>query len=201
MTGEDIAIPGGGRMHAGLFDDPFFFDLVAFQNGLDFCNPGTDFFAGANVSAIVLEIPSRLLRATNVGIWARTTIDGDPTFDRMARPAINTVFIPSDQKDAFNAGLPKNDQRDFRDEVIATLLALGNDEATANALADVLLPDLLTFDTSSSAGFLNGRQVQDDVIDTELSLISGGAITTDCVDANDKPFPGVFPYLAAPHDL
>jgi len=35
----------------------------------------------------------------------------------------------------------------------------------------------------------------DDVIDTELSVISNGAITTDCV-ANDSNFSNSFPYLA-----
>jgi hypothetical protein len=117
----------------------------------------------------------------------------------MGRPAINTVFIPSNQKDAFNAGQPSNDPAEFSDELIATLLALGNDQATAEALTAVLLPDILTIDTSNPAGFLNGRGLADDVIDAELGLISGGAITSDCVDANDKAFSTTFPYLAAPH--
>ena len=57
---------------------------------------------------------------------------------------------------------------------------------------------MLTFDTSKSAGFLNGRRLADDVIDAELGLITEGASTTDCVDKNDKAFPGAFPYLARP---
>lgn len=204
-TGENIPMQGGdGMFHAGVFDDPFFFDLVAFRDGLNFCpnGVGTDFFAGLNVSAIVIEIPSTLLVSghdkPNIGVWGFIKAEGGRV-ERMGRPAINTVFIPSDQKDAFNKGLPAKDQKNFRDEVVATLLALGNDQATANALADVLLPDILTFDTSSSAGFLNGRQLPNDVIDAELSLISAGAITTDCVDSNDKAFSDQFPYLAPPH--
>ena len=35
----------------------------------------------------------------------------------------------------------------------------------------VLLPDVLTFDQSSTDGFLNGRQLADDVIDAELGLL------------------------------
>jgi len=197
-TGEDISVKGGGKLRADIFDDPFFFDLVAFRNGLAFCpgNTGVDFFAGLNVTAIVLEVPSSALGDNNVGIWARTRLIKQ--IDRMGRPAINTVFIPSGTKDAFNAGVPKKDQRDFRDEVVATLLALGNDQATADGLADFLLPDILTIDTSNPAGFPNGRGVADDVIDTELSLITGGAVPSDCVDANDVAFPGAFPYLASP---
>lgn len=200
-TGQDIAVLGGGMLRADLFDDPFFFDLIAFQSGLAFCqgpgDTGSNFFTGLNVSAIVLEVPGASFGPPNIGVWARTELNGNQ-IDRMGRPAINTVFIPSGQKDAFNAGQPKHDQRDFRSAVVNTLLALGNSSEVANALADVLLPDILTVDTSNAAGFLNGRQLADDVIDAELALISGGAITTDCVD-NDSPFTSAFPYLAPPN--
>jgi hypothetical protein len=36
------------------------------------------------------------------------------------------------------------------------------------------------------------------VIDTELGVISNGAITTDCV-ANDSVFSSTFPYLGPPN--
>jgi hypothetical protein len=82
-TESNIAIAGGGTLRAGLFDDPFFFDLVGFNNGFNFT--GADTFAGANVSAIVLEVPSSDLGAQNVGIWARTLVGDvqvDPWDDR-----------------------------------------------------------------------------------------------------------------------
>jgi len=196
-TGNNIAVSGGGLLRAGVFDDPFFFDLVAFRNGLAFCpgGVGTNFFAGLNVASIVLEVPSSSL-GTNIGVWARTEMNGQQ-IDRMGRPAINTVFEHTDAgKDAFNAGKPIHDQRDFHKDVYDTLIALGNAPAYAEAVTNILLPDILTFDTRSSAGFLNGRRLADDVIDTELSVISSGAITTDCV-ANDSTFSNTFPYLGA----
>src|SRR5687767_11783191 len=52
-TDQDIAIPGGGMLRAGVMDDPFFFDLEGFL-ALDFCAPGDtrpNFFAGLNVSS------------------------------------------------------------------------------------------------------------------------------------------------------
>ena len=200
VTGEDVATRRGGTVHAGLFDDPFYFDLAAFQNNLMFCpgGTGTNFFAGLNVTAIAVEAPSKRFTdgSSDLGLWASTQQGG--TFDRMGRPAVNTVFLPSDMKEAFNAGKPKDDQANFRDEVVATLLALGNNQATADALADVLLPDILTVDVSDPSGFLNGRQLGDDVIDAELNLITGGAVTTDCV-ANDSTFSSSFPYLADPN--
>jgi len=49
------------------------------------------------------------------------------------------------------------------------------------------------------AGFLNGRQPANDVIDAEFSLLTNGNITSDGVNANDSAFPTSFPYLASPH--
>jgi hypothetical protein len=202
LTGQNIPVMGGGMLHAGVFDDPFFFDLAGFL-ALDFCNPGTNFFNGLNISAIVLEVPSAWLGSSNIGVWARTVLD-DQQIDRMGRPAINTVFIPANvfeptepsQKNAFNAAKPKHDQRDFRGEVVDTLeIFYGAGNPTAQALADFLLPDILTLDTSSAAGFPNGRGLADDVIDIELGLVTNGAVTSDCV-ANDSNFSSSFPYLA-----
>jgi hypothetical protein len=204
LTDQDISIAGGGTLRAGVFDDPFFFDLNGFL-AVDFCNPGTNFFSGLNISAIVLEVPSSWLGSNNVGVWAQTVLNKQQ-IDRMGRPAINTVFIPNNpfepsgsepsQKNAFNAGKPRNDQRDFRGEVVDTLeIFYGAGSPTAQGLADFLLPDILTIDTSSSAGFPNGRGLADDVIDIELSLVTNGAVTSDCV-GNDSAFTTSFPYLA-----
>lgn len=79
-----------------------------------------------------------------------------------------------------------------------SLLALGNSQARADTLADILLPDILTVDLSAETEFLNGRNLVDDVIDAELNLITNGAITTDCI-ANDSTFLGGFPYLRVPN--
>ena len=214
-TGRTIKIKGGGMLRAGLFDDPFFFDLLSFLAidlsipSVPFCEVGDgNFFAGLNVSAIVLEVPSKWLGPNNIGVWARTVLGGTQ-IDRMGRPAINTVFIPNNpfepvssepsQKNAFNAGKPKNDQADFRGEVVDTLeIFYGAGSQAAQDLADILLPDILTIDTSSSAGFLNGRQLADDVIDVELGIVTNGAVTTDCV-GNDSAFTTTFPYLAPPN--
>lgn len=207
QTGQAISIPGGGWIRAGVFDDPFFFDLTGFL-ALNFCNPGTNFFTGLNISAIVLEVPSSLFGSHTIGVWAQTVLD-DQQIDRMGRPAINTVFIPNNvfepsgsepsQRNAFNAAKPRNDQRDYRGEVVDTLeIFYGAGSSTAQALADFLLPDVLTVDTSSAAGFPNGRGLADDVIDIELGLVTNGAVTTDCV-GNDSVFSGSFPYLAVPN--
>ena len=234
--------PRGIKAFAGRRDDPFFFNLTGFLNILDIggqsfvgcggpnSHPETDTFKGQNVSSIVLELPSKLLRGggdSKIGVWATTNV-GTAQIDRMGRPAINTVFIPNNpfppdraadgepsKKTTFNHGQPSTDVANWTGEVVDTLQttfslndaggALGgtddpsDDAAKINALAGVLLPDILTVDVSNPAGFLNGRKPTDDVIDAELGLITEGFVTTDCVGSNDAAFPSTFPYLADPH--
>lgn len=221
---SETVIPtwSNGSLYVGLRDDPFFFDLVAFQDQVlgaggsrTFCDGNeNDFFAGANVTAIVLELPSSDLTADSdtINIWARTA-DRTGVIDRMGKPALNTVFIASGSKDAYNATTPAHDVAEWSDEFEAALLALsgldgsGYTAAEAEFVTSLLLPDVLTLDTTSTAGFttgpLNGRQLAEDVIDFELFVVTGGlgangspVLTSDCVDANDVPFLSSFPYLA-----
>jgi hypothetical protein len=75
---------GDMRLYAGLRDDPFFFDLAAFNEttstaSVAFTNPGVDALAGGNVLAIVLGIKiSALVPDTsnpdnfNMKLWALT---------------------------------------------------------------------------------------------------------------------------------
>ncbi|HET6601639.1 MAG TPA: DUF4331 family protein [Gaiella sp.] len=186
-------------------------------------SPRSDFFKGLNVSSIVLELPPGLLTGStsSIGVWGATTVGGKQV-DRMGRPAINTVFLPNNpfpgeqkgqvpsQKSAFNKAQPRNDQAAFRGEVVNTLQVLfglndtagddkSDDAKQISGLADVLLPDVLTFDTAKPGPFLNGRGLADDVIDAELGLITEGTVKTDCVSKNDRKFWPNFPYLATPH--
>ena len=220
-TGRTIE-RGGITLTAGTFDDPFFFDLQAFQDQVKgaggdrtFCDGNeVDFFAGANVSAIVIELPSAALGGP-VTAWARTRI-GDTTVDRMGIPAIATVLIPDGSEDAYNATHPRQDRRFWRNDIRDSLLALsgldgsGYSTEEATAIANVLNPDVVPFDPASTEGFgaLNGRQLADDVIDAELGIVTGGffggsaVLTSDCVPGQrravqqDLPLPGPCPRLS-----
>lgn len=204
LTGSDVTVQGGGKVRADLFDDPFFFDLAGFQgsvlgSGSRRFNDGqqVDFFRGFNTLALVLEVPRFTLGGQNIRVWSRTTNASGRQIDRTALPAINTVFFTlSATKEAFNAGLPRNDRAVFNAEAVATMQSLGNTPANAQAIVNIVLPDTMPFDTRSQAGFLNGRRLADDVVDTELGLITGGAIPGDGVPANDRVFRTTFPYLA-----
>lgn len=224
-----VAVAGGGnvlRAFAGQRDDPFFVDLIwvlrligALPGGPLTRPPGLDFFASLNCSALVIEVPASALRgrAGNViKIWAttsrpKTTVRSGSTYladthsgafvqiDRTALPTINTVLIPPRLKDAFNRATPAQDAL-FRDAAIASLVAINGDRTYSQTLLDaVLFPDVAILDLSKTSGFLNGRRPQDDVIDVILSAASKGGVAGDAVNANDVPFPSVFPFLAPPH--
>ena len=224
-TGK-AALAGDGKVFAGVRSDPFFFDLTGFVGTLFDIgddalgdNP-TDIFTGFNTNAIVIEVPDDQLGG-KIGVWGQTTWWNGTAWmagDQMGRPAINTVFNTSlvdpgasTTKNQFNA-TPPSKQRTafdgkFRTNVITTLtninavLGTGAPDYTvaqAQGLADFLLPDVLTYDTATIAGSLNGRDLNDDVIDIELGITTNGSVTSDGVGPHSD-YLAVFPYLGAPH--
>ena len=140
----------------------------------------------------------------------------------------NGLLLPSDsptttgsRRTPSTCSGPPKDRGTTTDNVEAVLGAIGNvldrqhaprptPTARSTRSRRVLLPDELTLTLGSAAGFasgtslgtlaLNGRQLDDDVIDAEFALLTNFVITTgDGVGANDKAFLGHFPYLAGPH--
>ena len=164
------------RVFAGLRDDPFFFDLAAFNTTRDtltpaFTNPGINFFQGLDSMAIVLGIRSeRVTRkgaAKTVKVYASTARVADEylgtsiQIDRMGRPAINTALIDllasTGKKDAYNAAAdPATWAPQFQSEMSDNLAALDTlDGVVGNALlppatlASVLVDDRLIVDTGN----------------------------------------------------
>ena len=73
-----VASHHGMTVFAGVRDDPFFFDLTQFKKivageASSFRNPGVDSFAGTNVLALVVELPSARLGGTKLGVWGSTS--------------------------------------------------------------------------------------------------------------------------------
>jgi hypothetical protein len=225
------------RAWAGVRSDPFFFDLTGFigtttllttgtaVGGDGLGNNPTDFFLNLNTNAIVLSIPNSQLPDT-IGVWATTQFLSDDTWrpgDQMGRPAINTVFNPSADKDLFNRTPPHLQATasggKFRTNVVNGLKFFSSldsegpySDAQAAALAAVLIPDVLVYSRSSSLPApLNGRALADDVIDVELNVTTGGDPLDLFADRNATgavPGDGVgphtdylatFPYLGNPH--
>ncbi len=151
------------------------------------------------------RLPALVLCSALLSLAACSDEDNGPaTFreaiqaDRFGLPAIATVFIPSDQKDAYNTAAPAGDQAAFGQFVVDRLTAFGHPDP--DGLTDALLPDIQPINTGQESGFLNGRRLQDDVITAELGLIFGANadLNDDHVDANDRAFLATFPYLAPP---
>jgi Domain of unknown function (DUF4331) len=233
-TGNTVPVAGAGKLFAGLRSDPFFFDLLGFRGSLGL-GPNTntlcdstpsDFFKTLNTLAIILEVPDSAL-GRHIGVWATTEqlISGSWVGrDQMARPAINTVFNhTAADKEQFNVTPPSQqatvDGGKFRTNVKDTLLALSAldtegpySDGQAAALASVLIPDVVTYDTATHAvGPLNGRRLTDDVIDVELNITTGGdplglfadrnatgGVPSDCVGAHSD-YQSSWPYLGIPH--
>lgn len=238
VTGRTVRIRGGGQVSAGIFDDPFFFDSIAFaifssavargaplaervaaftgdaipnspEPMIRVSRPPNNGFANTNTLAIVVEVPRFRVQSArnnpNITVWIRSTNPDGSQFERTALPAVNTTIVPPGaMQDAFNLANPLADPS-FRPAVVGRLMtAYGAREANAMTLAMTLLPDVMPFNTTNSAGFnegltltLNGRRLADDVVDAELNALTEGALTSDRV-VNDSVFRRRFPYLGPP---
>lgn len=198
-TGNTVQVDGGGRIWAGVRDDPFFFDLNGYNqlknstytdvSGLT-DTPGDDFFLGTNISTIVLEVPDSWIGA-RANLWATTHRSGN-LIDRMGKPALNTVFVDpfkadATDKDDYNQTAPAADPATWGPLFEAVLAFFGNSTGTATAIRGLLLPDVLnitTADLGKAGGTsftgdkagnpLNGRTLAEDVIDFELFVVTGG---------------------------
>lgn len=190
---------------------------------------GGDFFAGLDTNAMVIEVPNDSIGATNIGVWGTTSYWENGSWnkaDQMGRPAISTVFNnkyvgganTGAQKNLFNTTPPSQQNSSslpFHGNVKATLmninLLLGltvapynctdYDDATAEAIANILLPDVLTYQVGSTADgtVFNGRALADDVIDAELGVTTNGCVTSDGADSSGHTYLSAFPYLGVPH--
>ena len=165
----------GMRVFAGLRDDPFFFDLVAFQQTVEtlapqFTNPGQDFFTGLNTLAIVVGIDTGLLSGDGsvFKVYASTRRAENPgrgqpstQVDRMGRPGINTALIDllasTGKKDQYNQAEDLSSWSPlFENEIANNLAALdtldgivGNNLLPPMILASVLVDDRLLVDVSN----------------------------------------------------
>ncbi len=184
----------------GVRSDPFFFDLLGFIGTTTLLKTGTavgtdrlgvnpsDFFAERNTNAIVLSVPNSQL-PNKIGVWATTSYHNESGWhkaDQIGRPAINTVFNPTADKNDFNRTAPSRQTTAFGGKFVTNVehglqffSSLDTEgsytDAQAAFLASVLIPDVLVYDrTSTLPAPLNGRALADDVIDVELRVTSGG---------------------------
>ena len=200
--GEQAQVTNVGdyTFFAGSRSDPFFFDLMGFCNNLKFT--GTDYFLDKDVFGIVLEVPNSALgEHSKVGLWSRVLWSHDGEWLQVARlglPLVNILFNAAADKDLFNRSEPAQQKALFMDKVVAQLESMGHTASRAQEIAQMFIPDILHYDSSSSQGFFNGRRLTDDVADIVLNLVTAGKVTTDMVGPH-RDYLTMFPYLGQPH--
>lgn len=140
--------------------------------------------------------------------------------ERLGNPLVSEVMVVKRRHQLYNYDQPRTDVATWTGDLVGFITGVaGRDAAYANVIAGALLPDVLitypkrdgtpVFWLSWVFGGYGGRSLTDDVVDIGLGAIFGNllgnnnnvtpGLTTDNVDANDKPFQSGFPYLAPAH--
>jgi hypothetical protein len=199
--GREAGITEAGeiRFFAGWRSDPFFCDVEGAKNNLQFT--GDDFFGDKDVCSIVLEIPNSAVGAKEVRLWARTLTRGDGggwiQVERGARPAQAVILV--EERDAYLAGEPANDERFLAGFAHALEHTGGYTPAEAKRVAGTLLPDALPYDPTRPASFPgNGRTLIDDAFDVFIRILTNGKVTEDKVGPHADLLLE-FPYVGPPH--
>lgn len=197
-----VTTSGEYKFFVGLRSDPFFADPAGAANNFQWT--GVDAFADKNVFGIVLQVPNTALGDNpKVGIWSRVLVPHDGQMvqgDRAAQPGIDATFNQTDDdKRVWNMHEPSGDRKGFLDKFAAVFENAGHySKAEAMALAEQTLPDLVSYDYTSGAGFPNGRNLTDDVINLGTALVTNGAAPNDGLHPHDD-LRSDFPYEGDPH--
>jgi Domain of unknown function (DUF4331) len=226
-------LPGDIDFFAGSADDPFFFDIPGFNrfvaSVLDgaadpaLLERGRDSFAGYNTLAIAFSFPVSFFGpltedTLGVSVAVRNRTVTDPRrrqIDRVATPGVNVAFVPLDLDDVQNrSSTVRNSTGRIPDAILATLDALGTNQAGIDILTDLIITngDFVRVDTTipntgpgggdnDGAGFPNGRRPGDDVIDTTLFIVTNENPDTSSDNADDVTGDfrrDEFPFLAPP---
>lgn len=216
--------PEGTAFGAGTrdFNDSLKFDFFAGANtGVILLElPTSTLTGGTGAAANVISLWTRTLDSAGAQI-DRTAIPAINTVlirpNRFIGPFPGTPnpLAPTalNFKHQFNLTLPVNDRAVWGEEARRSLgvvpanpsatpptpqRGFGSSPERAAILADLLLPDILTFDVTLPVGSgfvpgLNGRRLEDDVIDFELQVVLDNSAATDGV--SHGPFRTRFPYF------
>ena len=219
-------------------DTPQINGFRGFPNGSSFdASPAQDFFANFNVLSIVVELPRASLGGGQIGVWATTSVpNGAPNFtyaqvDREGRPAIKSILatVTGNRHELHDTENPMDDAGSFKSDILDFMnFPAGRSASIANAVASLLIPDVLKADLSKAGngsylgvetggftgGQFGGRALKDDVIDIDLLLVFGPVIPALGLAPDDgKELPqfgtdnvgphsdyrSTFPYLGSPH--
>jgi hypothetical protein len=231
-TGTTVDGASGSRLWAGAAADPFYLDLhqlahiiEGLQAGkpveLGEWSPGTvaSSFTGAQVDAIVLEVPGTdewLRPGRRIAVWGRSELATDAggwrQVNRAAIPMMWPLFRARGGDDdspeyaADSVGHPAQDRERDGGRVAGIVTAAArntgtaNPEAYARVVTERLLPDLLPYTVGTPAAFsfagFNGRSLADNAPEVMYGLITNAALptalaSTDAAESRQSEFPYV----------
>jgi Domain of unknown function (DUF4331) len=223
-TGQIAMTESGIRAFAGLAPDLFAGDAAAlglFRNALykedKFASEAfqnrQNFFAGRNVTVIVLEVPSQLIGQGQVRAWATVSLYGhapEVQVSRWGLPLITNIFMPDmDMREDYNRSVPADDVLRFSSQIgkivekVTQLAGSSTNPAEyAKQFIARICPTTLPYVLDSEAAFevagFNGRGLADDVMDVMLTLITNTAIG-DGVAPDKRRMRAEFPYFGEPY--
>ena len=164
---------------------------------------------------MALELPTASLGAEAFSLWGVTQAPKDGEWvqvDRWATPLIQHLFINHDHHlaDEYNKARPKNDVgaypgriSGFVEGLVAAAGTASDPAAVGRRVAELLLPDVLAYDTREPARYSvearNGRPLADDAYDVMVSLAANADLADGVSSGGD--YLDIFPYLAPPKDL
>ena len=193
-----ITTEGQYRFFAGLRNEPFFADPAGFVDNMQWT--GQDYWGDKNVFSIALEVPNSALGTQrNIGIWGRTMAQVHGALipvNQMGRPGTNVFRQGADT----NTTAPAHQRESFLSQYVATFKMFGYTEEEATSLALEWLPDILLYDYMSAAGYPNGRQLADDIVDNVVEIMTRGGMKDDLLKAHTN-YLIEFPYLGTPHEV
>jgi hypothetical protein len=220
VTNDIFSLEGGGRAWFGVAGDPFIgngpalnlfvkalaadkADFTPFDNRLDI-------FENRNVTAIVLEVPSKQIGTGRVGVWASISLHGHAPQRQVARaawPLMKHLFVRDDHVGArLNEDPPALDYKNAGESIVANVAkaarmtrSVAVPEQYGRYVASRVLPDILPYTINSAASFgfagVNGRGLADPAFDVVLSIFANRAVAGS-VEIDPGIHHRAFPYLA-----
>ncbi|MBV8798016.1 MAG: DUF4331 family protein [Hyphomicrobiales bacterium] len=224
QTGGVVEAGAGVKAFAGLAPDLFAGDAMALgEFRTAFFEKGTfhpqafqnrkNFFAGRNVTAIVLEVPTPMIGRGRVRGWATASLHGhapEVQVSRWGLPLMTNIFMPDPaMREDFNRAAPAEDVSRFSAQVadiasrLTRLAGSAADPAGYGQMLGLrLCPVTLPYELDTAANFsvdaFNGRGLADDVMDVMLTLATNTPLS-DGVAPDRSRMRDEFPYFGEPY--
>jgi hypothetical protein len=182
-------------------------------NGDAFSNR-QDFFARRNITAMVLEVPDRLIGHGKIHAWATVSLYGhapEIQIQRWGLPLLTHLFLNRSEevKEKFNTSIPSDDVAQFStaiaelaEKMAAYAGSVKSPSEYGKQVAARLCPAMLPYELGTQAAFdfagFNGRPLGEDVMDVMLTL-AGNKPLGDGAVPNQSRIRSEFPYFGDPY--